>query len=109
MDGRAASWRKTLSQSITTPDALPASIEIDRRLIQEVISRYPMGVNPYYLGLIKEKDDQIMNSDKASSITKASTNQSENSIYITKSRIGKSTWVFTVILPFLENNEVSPL
>ncbi|MFH1952985.1 MAG: KamA family radical SAM protein [Pseudomonadota bacterium] len=59
MDGRAASWRKTLSQSITTPDALPASIEIDRRLIQEVISRYPMGVNPYYLGLIKEKDDPI--------------------------------------------------
>ena len=54
-----ASWKKILSQSITTPDALPTSIDIDRSLLQKVISRYPMRINPYYLSLIKEKDDPV--------------------------------------------------
>ena len=58
MDYRGgASWKKILSQSITIPDALPTSIEIDRAPLQKVIARYPMRINPYYLSLIKEKDD----------------------------------------------------
>ena len=60
MDYReGSSWKKILSQSITTPDALPTSIEIDRTLLQKVVARYPMRLNPYYLSLIKEKDDPI--------------------------------------------------
>jgi len=60
MDYRGgASWKKILSQSITAPDDLPTSIEIDRALLQEVVPRYPMRINPYYLSLIKEKDDPI--------------------------------------------------
>ncbi|MCK5341261.1 MAG: KamA family radical SAM protein [Desulfobulbaceae bacterium] len=60
MDYRGgASWKQILCQSITTPDALPTSIEIDRAPLQKVIARYPMRINPYYLGLIKEKDDPV--------------------------------------------------
>jgi hypothetical protein len=52
----------------------------------------------------QEKEDQIMISDKGSLKTADTTNQSENSTKITKSRIGKNTWVFTIILQFLEND-----
>jgi len=56
MDYReGSSWKKILSQSITTPDALPTSIEIDRTLLQKVVARYPMRLNPYYLSLIKRE------------------------------------------------------
>ncbi len=54
-----ASWRKILSQSITIPADLPASIEADSALLQEVTNRYPMRINPYYLGLVKEPGDPI--------------------------------------------------
>ena len=60
MDCREDSvWKNILSQSITTPDALPSSVEMDSTLLQKVVSRYPMRINPYYLNLIKEKDDPI--------------------------------------------------
>ncbi len=60
MDYRGgSSWKQILSQSITTPDALPTSIEIDRAPLQKVVARYSMRLNPYYLSLIKEKDDPI--------------------------------------------------
>ena len=54
-----SSWKQILSQSITAPDALPTPIEIDSALLQKVVARYPMRINPYYLSLIKEKDDPI--------------------------------------------------
>ena len=60
MDYRGnSSWKKILSQSITIPDSLPASFEIDRGSLQKVIARYPMRINPYYLSLIKKKDDPL--------------------------------------------------
>jgi lysine 2,3-aminomutase len=54
-----ASWRAILSESITSPEDLPASIETDRPLLQDVTDRYPMRINPYYLGLVKETGDPI--------------------------------------------------
>ena len=54
-----ASWKQILSQSITTPDSLPASFEKAGAGLSEVTTRYPMLVNPYYLGLIKQKGDAI--------------------------------------------------
>jgi lysine 2,3-aminomutase len=57
--GGGASWKQILSQSITTHDTQPTTIEIDGAPLKEVIARYPMRINPYYLGLIKEKDDPI--------------------------------------------------
>jgi lysine 2,3-aminomutase len=54
-----APWKTILSHSITSPLDLPASIEADRQGLQEVTARYPMRINPYYLGLIKESNDPI--------------------------------------------------
>ncbi|MFO7600238.1 MAG: KamA family radical SAM protein [Candidatus Desulfacyla sp.] len=54
-----APWRTILSHSITSPLDLPASIEVERDLLQEVTARYPMRINPYYLGLIKKAEDPI--------------------------------------------------
>ena len=50
-------WEEILSQSITSPLALPAGFDGDH--LQEVVLRYPMRINPYYLGLIKKKCDPI--------------------------------------------------
>ena len=49
--GKGASWRTILSESITAPEDLPESIEVDRDHLKEVTARYPMRINPYYLGL----------------------------------------------------------
>ncbi|MCF8142962.1 MAG: KamA family radical SAM protein [Deltaproteobacteria bacterium] len=57
--GKGASWRTILSESITAPEDLPESIEVDRDHLKEVTARYPMRVNPYYLGLVKTKGDPI--------------------------------------------------
>ena len=54
-----SSWKTILSHSITSPLDLPASMEVDRGLLQEVAARYPMRINPYYLGLVKRKGDPI--------------------------------------------------
>ena len=53
------SWEQLLSEGISTPRELPSFIEIEYSDIQRVISTYPMFINPYYLGLIKEKGDAI--------------------------------------------------
>ena len=53
------SWEKILSQSITSPDALPASLDVQRRPLQDVTDRYPMRINPYYLSLIEDRHDPI--------------------------------------------------
>ena len=53
------SWRQILSKSMTTPQDLPPSFEIEEAEIQKVIGQYPMIINPYYFSLIKHKDDGI--------------------------------------------------
>lgn len=57
--GKGPLWKQLLSQSITTPEALPESFGIDAPALQEVVARYPMRINPYYFGLIKDKGDAI--------------------------------------------------
>ncbi|MBW2168156.1 MAG: KamA family radical SAM protein [Deltaproteobacteria bacterium] len=52
-------WKQILSQSITTPKSLSAFFEIDEPALQKVTARYPMRINPYYLGLNKKKDDPL--------------------------------------------------
>jgi len=52
-------WRRILSQGITSPKDLPPSIEVDRKGLEAVTARYPMRINPYYLGLIRKKGDPI--------------------------------------------------
>ena len=57
--GPDAPWRTILSQSITAPRNLPPSIKTDRKALEAVTARYPMQINPYYLGLIQETGDPI--------------------------------------------------
>ena len=52
-------WEKILSESVTTPEQLAQFFKIDEKKIQRVTSRYPMCINPYYLGLIKNKWDGL--------------------------------------------------
>jgi lysine 2,3-aminomutase len=52
-------WKQILSKSATSADDISALFEESGAEIQKVIERYPMRVNPYYLGLIKQKGDAI--------------------------------------------------
>ncbi len=52
-DDPAADWRVLLKQSITRPQDLPDDIPGDREAMARVAARYPMRINPYYLGLVK--------------------------------------------------------
>ncbi|MEM2956280.1 MAG: KamA family radical SAM protein [Candidatus Pacearchaeota archaeon] len=52
-------WKKILEKSITTTENLPQICSSELQQIAEVIKIYPMCINPYYLSLIKEKNDAI--------------------------------------------------
>lgn len=52
-------WKQILSQSITTVRDLPTSFDADKAEIQRVVDRYPMRINPYYLGLIRYNNDAV--------------------------------------------------
>ncbi len=58
-EGKAPLWKRLISRSITTPEALAESFEIDLSGLQDVVVRYPMRINPYYLSLIKTQGDPI--------------------------------------------------
>lgn len=55
----SSKWKDILSRVITTPEALPAFMEVDRKELQNVVDKYPMRINPYYLNLIRYKGDPI--------------------------------------------------
>ena len=52
-------WKQILSQSITSPADLARHFEIDQAEVKRVTARYPMRINPYYMGLISRKGDPI--------------------------------------------------
>lgn len=52
-------WRKILADSITDPADLPDRLKIDRQALAGVTAIYPMRINPYFLGLIKEAADPL--------------------------------------------------
>ena len=54
-------WKQILSCSITTVSDLQACFDINAEAVQRVLDRYPMCVNPYYMGLIRHKNDAIYN------------------------------------------------
>ena len=53
------SWKKLLQNSLTEPVALATRFGIDPAPLVEVAARYPMRINPYYLGLIQQVGDPI--------------------------------------------------
>jgi len=52
-------WRRMLKHSITTAGQLAQQFPVDSQALQEVIERYPLRINPYYLGLIQQPGDPI--------------------------------------------------
>ncbi|MBW2179780.1 MAG: KamA family radical SAM protein [Deltaproteobacteria bacterium] len=51
--GHPRDWHDMLSASITTAGEIAKHLPVDPSHIRNVISRYPMRINPYYLSLIK--------------------------------------------------------
>jgi lysine 2,3-aminomutase len=54
-------WKKLVSSSITTAEQLSKSCKHPLNLeeLNEVIQKFPMSINPYYLSLIESVDDPI--------------------------------------------------
>ena len=52
-------WKKILCGSITTAGELRRCFDIDTEQVGKVLDRYPMRINPYYIGLIRKKNDAI--------------------------------------------------
>jgi lysine 2,3-aminomutase len=52
-------WKSLVRQSITSPDELAAALDIDAEELRRVQKEFPLRINPYYLGLIREKNDPI--------------------------------------------------
>ena len=52
-------WQTILKQSINRPRDLPAHLVRDQPGMEQTASIYPMRINPYYLGLIKEINDPL--------------------------------------------------
>jgi lysine 2,3-aminomutase len=52
-------WQKLLQASITRPADLTRRFGVDPQPLERVANRYPMRVNPYYLGLIRSVGDPI--------------------------------------------------
>ena len=50
-------WQTVLAKSITQPEELASLFQLDPGPIERVVSRYPMRINPYFLGLIREPGD----------------------------------------------------
>ena len=52
-------WHSLLTKSIEHPGDLPRRFKADVSALKRVATVYPMRVNPYFLGLIKEKNDPL--------------------------------------------------
>jgi lysine 2,3-aminomutase len=52
-------WESLLSRSITTPEQLSRVVDIDMTAVRRIHSEFPLRINPYYLSLIKAKDDAM--------------------------------------------------
>ncbi|MEK7825214.1 MAG: radical SAM protein, partial [Nitrospirota bacterium] len=52
-------WKRLLRESITAAEDLARYIDVDQDEIRDTVRRYPMRINPYFLGLIREKGDPI--------------------------------------------------
>ncbi|OGQ98785.1 MAG: lysine 2,3-aminomutase [Deltaproteobacteria bacterium RIFOXYD12_FULL_55_16] len=52
-------WKNLLARSITTPAQLGRHFNADFSALNQVSERFPMRINPYYLGLIKAPGDPL--------------------------------------------------
>ncbi|MBU0675288.1 MAG: KamA family radical SAM protein [Proteobacteria bacterium] len=52
-------WQKLLQASLTHPEEIPARLRPATWDLKAVTARYPMRINPYYLGLIRHPGDPL--------------------------------------------------
>jgi len=52
-------WQRILSETITDIDTLSKFVKIDKKKMRRVTEKYPLGINPYYLSLIKKHGGPI--------------------------------------------------
>ena len=52
-------WKRMLSKNVTTAEELGSLFDVEEEETQRVVARYPMAINRYYLGLIRNKGDGI--------------------------------------------------
>lgn len=57
--GKEEEWEKIISRSVTSPQDLSRLLEVTEADLKTVTALYPMRINPYYLGLVKEKGDPV--------------------------------------------------
>ena len=53
------SWQKVLKNSVSCAEQLSGFSSIDLEGIEKVTNIYPMRINPYYLGLIRQAGDPL--------------------------------------------------
>ncbi len=53
-------WQRLLHESITSPVELAAALGLDPASLSAVCARFPMRINPYYLGLIREHGTPLL-------------------------------------------------
>lgn len=52
-------WKKILRKSVSSPEELSILFGLEFEQMKEICEKYPAMINPYYLSLIKEKEDPI--------------------------------------------------
>ncbi|MFC1508121.1 KamA family radical SAM protein [Candidatus Omnitrophota bacterium] len=52
-------WQKILSSTITDVDVLSKHLKINKKGMKRVTIKYPLGINPYYMSLIKKHGGPI--------------------------------------------------
>lgn len=52
-------WKKLLAKSLCTAEDIAKELKIPVKQLQKVCEKYPAMINPYYLSLIKKKNDPI--------------------------------------------------
>lgn len=59
MNKKMEIWRKSLENSVTSPDELAERFNVDTKALGAVTERYPMRITPYYLDLIERAGDPL--------------------------------------------------
>ncbi len=52
-------WKQLIKEMVTTPEELAKKTTVNIDEIRKVHKEFPLRINPYYLSLIREKDDPI--------------------------------------------------
>ncbi len=52
-------WKALISNAVSSPEELAGILAVNKEQIQLVQDQFPFRINPYYLSLIKEKNDPI--------------------------------------------------